>query len=141
MQSIITFKEDEQVQNEDKHKKVVGSTDKYNLVKKRKHSSSSDDVTEKKVKKEILKVNSVQIKKNKNDEHNDNNEKNTLIENLNSQLEKSESIVPIDDNKNETIIVSNNIDSNIKKKRKRNKGKKVKSDATINIPGLRIMSK
>lgn len=155
MQSIITFKEDDKVDNEDKHNNVDGSTEINNLVKKRKLSISSDGVAEKKVKKEILKVNSTDVKKNIKDKHNSNiengqnnfilktsdnekNEKNTLIEKLDSHIKKSESI---SNDKNETIIVPDNVDSNIKKKRKRNKGKKVKLDTTINVPGLRIMSK
>lgn len=70
----------------------------------------------------------------------ENNQK-TLVENLDVSISKPEKIITSDDDKKEINIEPNNIDSNIKKKRKRNKGKKVKLDTNLTTPVLRIMSK
>lgn len=70
----------------------------------------------------------------------ENNQK-TLIENLDISISKPEEIITSDDDKREINIEPNNTDSNIKKKRKRNKGKKVKLDTNLTSPALRIMSK
>lgn len=158
LQSIITFKEDENVNIEDIHKEEDRNIDKDDLVKKRKYSISTDNVTEKKLKKEIINLNSIETKitkkKKKIDKHkksniesgqnnssfeisdSENTQKTMLNVNPNSSIEQSS-----DGNINETNIESNNDVSIIKKKRKRNKGKKVKLDTSITIPGLRIMSK
>jgi len=161
LQSIITFNEEE---NNEGRKDAHESNDNVNLVKKRKHSNSVEGVKEKKMKKETLKVSSTAVKNNinskkkKKDKHKksdmDSEQKNSSIEisdgennqraifdeSLDSSLEKSEEIMPSDENK-DTNIESNNDTLVIKKKRKRNKGKKVKSDATTTTPELRIMSK
>lgn len=62
-------------------------------------------------------------------------------ENVNSNVVKS-----TENTSNENINKKSNIDfdhenSGLKKKRKRNKGKKIKSDTTLTSPELRIMSK
>ncbi|XP_060862609.1 la-related protein 7 [Metopolophium dirhodum] len=156
LQSIITFKEDE-----DK-KDTEDSTDNVNLLKKRKHSVSKEDVKEKKMKTETPQVSCSGIKNNKKKKKKDktkksdldseqknssfeisdseNNQK-TLIENLDISISKPEEIITSDDDKREMNIEPNNTDSNIKKKRKRNKGKKVKLDTNQTSPVLRIMSK
>ncbi|XP_001949188.2 la-related protein 7 [Acyrthosiphon pisum] len=156
LQSIITFKEDE-----DK-KDTKESTDNVNLSKKRKHSVSIEDVKEKKIKTETPQVSCSGIKNNKKKKKKDktkksdldgeqknssfeisdseNNQK-TLIENLDTSISKPEEIITSDDDKREINIEPNSTDSNIKKKRKRNKGKKVKLDTNLTSPVLRIMSK
>jgi len=158
LQSIITFNEDE---NNESGKNTHESTDNVNLMKKRKRSNSIEGIKERKSKK----MNSATIKtvnnrqKKKKDKHkksdmysgqknfwielsdSENNPRVTLNESLDFSIEKSEEIMPSEDDKKETNIESNNDDSIVKKKRKRNKGKKGKSDVTINTPGLRIMSK
>lgn len=65
----------------------------------------------------------------------------TLNENLDSSIEKSDEIVPSDDEKKDANVELNADISVQKKKRKRNKGKKVKSDSDKTTPELRIMSK
>lgn len=181
LQSIITFKEDEDTQDIDKStenmnllireentfKEDDGKEDinknagNINLVIKRKHSNSNEGVKEKKMKKEAPKGTSIGTKnikkKKKKDKHrksdmeseqknssfeisdNENNQKAAINENIDSSIEKIEEIIPSDDDKKESKIESNNDGLVVKKKRKRNKGKKVKLDA--NITGLRIMSK
>lgn len=69
------------------------------------------------------------------------NQRTTLNESVDSSIEKLDEIMPSDDDKKDSNVESNNEDLIIKKKRKRNKGKKVKLEATITSPGLRIMSK
>jgi len=131
-------------------------------LKKRKHSVSIEDVKEKKMKTETPQVSCSGIKNNKKKKKKDktkrsdldveqknssfeisdseNNQK-TLIENLDISISKPEEIITSDDDKREINIEPNNTDSNIKKKRKRNKGKKVKLDTNLTSPALRIMSK
>lgn len=161
MQSIITFKEDEK--NEDEEKKNTNeSIDNLHLVNKRKRSNSNEGVKEKKIKKETLKVVSLVANKNnkkkkKKDKHkksdidseqknssfeisdSENNLRTMINENIDSSIEKSVEIMSSDDVTTERNIESNNDCS--KKKRKRNKGKKVKSDTNITSSELRIMSK
>ncbi|KAL4122099.1 hypothetical protein QTP88_014494 [Uroleucon formosanum] len=155
LQSIITFQEDEDKKDADK------STDNVNLLKKRKHSVSIEDVKEKKIKIETPQISCSGIKNNKKKKKKDktkksdldgeqknsfdisdseNNQK-TLIENLEISISKPEEIKTTDDDKGEINIEPNNTDSNIKKKRKRNKGKKVKLETNLTSPVLRIMSK
>jgi hypothetical protein len=120
-------------------------------------------VKEKKIKKEIIKVSSTGIKNNKKkkkkDKHRksdldseqknssfeisdcENNQRTILNESVDSSIEKPIDIMPSDDVKKDSNIEINNEDSTVKKKRKRNKGKKVKLEANISSPGLRIMSK
>lgn len=116
------------------------------------------------MKKDVLKANSVGIKNNnkkkkKKDKHKKNdtdseqrnssfeisdceNNQSVENENLDSSIEKSDIITPNEDDKNESNIEPNNDDTVAKKKRKRNKGKKVKLEANINTASeLRIMSK
>lgn len=130
-------------------------------MKKRKHSVSTEDVKEKKIKIETPQISCSGIKNNKKKKKKDktkksdldgeqknsfdisdseNNQK-TLIENLEISISKPEEIKTSDDDKREINIEPNNTDSNIKKKRKRNKGKKVKLDTNLTSPVLRIMSK
>ncbi|VVC43542.1 La protein, RNA-binding domain,La-type HTH domain,LARP7, RNA recognition motif 1,Lupus La [Cinara cedri] len=154
LQSIITF-------NEDENKKDTGI---INLERKRKHSINNDSVKDKKMKKEVPKVsalgnknNKKKKKKDKNKKNNmeneqkessfeisdnENNQKALLNEQLDSSIEKSDEIMPSDDDKKK-CNESNDVDSLIKKKkRKRNKGKKGKSNINTTItPSLRIMSK
>lgn len=132
------------------------------MSKKRKHSVSKEDVKEKKIKTETPQVSCSGIKNNKKKKKKDktkksdldgeqknssfeisdseNNQK-TLIENLDISISKPKEIITSDDDKREINIEPNNTDSNIKKKRKRNKGKKVKLDTNLTSPVLRIMSK
>jgi len=152
LQSIITFKEDEDKKDIDEGNENV------NLVKKRKHSASNEVVKEKKMKKETPLVSCSGIKTNKKKKKKDKHKKNDLdSEPKNSSFEVSDSennqralienhdtsILKLtnDDDKKEINIELNNTDSIIKKKRKRNKGKKVKLDANLTSPVLRIMSK
>lgn len=159
LQSIITFNEDEN------KKDMCESDDSVNLVRKRKHSINTNYVKEKKMKKEVLQVSSLGVKNNKKKKKrdknkksdienekkessfeisdNENNQKATLNEQLDSSIGKSEEIMPSDDDNKTCNIESNNVDGLIKKKkRKRNKGKKGKSNINATItPGLRIMSK
>lgn len=131
-------------------------------MKKRKHSISTEAVKEKKIKKEIIKVSAIGIKNSKkrkkkdkqkrsdadNEQKNSSfetsdseyNQRSTLNESVDSIVEKPYDIKPSDDKK-DSNIESNNEDLIIKKKRKRNKGKKVKLEASITSPELRIMSK
>lgn len=69
----------------------------------------------------------------------ENNQK-VLTEDVSTSILKQDETITSDDNK-EINTESNNTDSIIKKKRKRNKGKKVKQDANLSSPVLRIMSK
>lgn len=63
-------------------------------------------------------------------------------ENLDSSIEKSEDFISKEDDKKESNIELNSEDTVAKKKRKRNKGKKVKLETDISTAsGLRIMSK
>lgn len=132
-------------------------------MKKRKHSVCTEGVKEKKIKKEIIKVSSTGFKSNKKkkkkDKHrksdldseqknssfeisdSENNQRTTLNESVDSSIDKPDKIMPRDDDKKDSNIDINNEDSTIKKKRKRNKGKKVKLETNITSPGLRIMSK
>ncbi|XP_060841502.1 la-related protein 7 [Rhopalosiphum padi] len=155
LQSIITFKEDEDKKDTDE------STDNVNLLKKRKHSISIEGV-EKKMKKETPQVSCSGIKNNKKKKKKDKNKKNdlddeqknssfeisdsennqrALIENIDTNISKPAETITSDDDKREISIDPNNTDSIIKKKRKRNKGKKVKLDTNLTSPVLRIMSK
>jgi len=132
------------------------------LLKKRKHSISIDDIKAKKMKKETQQVSCSGTKNNKKKKKKDKTKKNdldgeqknssfeisdsennqkTLIENLDTSISKPEEIATSVDDKKKLNIETNNTDSNIKKKRKRNKGKKVKLDANLTSPVLRIMSK
>lgn len=157
LQSIITFKEDEDKKDTDE------STDNVKLLKKRKHSFSIEDVKEKKMKKETPpKVSCSGIKNSKKKKKKDKTKKsdldgeqknssfeisdseinqNTIIENVDTSISKPEEIITSDDDKKGINIEPNNTDSNKKKKRKRNKGKKVKLDTNLTSPVLRIMSK
>jgi len=130
------------------------------LAKKRKHSSSHEVIKEKRMKKEVVKVGlSGTIKTNKKkkkDKHKkndlDSDQKNSSFEiseneinqsdmqneNLNSSFEKLEDTPSVDDRKPNNIALNDTV---LKKKRKRNKGKKGKSDVKLTTPGLRIMSK
>lgn len=132
------------------------------MLKKRKHSVSIEDVKEKKLKTETPQVSCSGIKNNKKKKKKDktkksdlegeqknssfeisdseNNQK-TLIKNHDTSISKPEEIITSDDDKKEINIEPNNTDTNIKKKRKRNKGKKVKLDTNLTSPVLRIMSK
>ncbi|XP_027849518.1 la-related protein 7 [Aphis gossypii] len=158
LQSIITFKEDED-------KNVIDeSTNDDNLLKKRKHSISVEDVegVEKKIKKETLQVSCSGIKNNKKKKKKDKNKKSdlddeqknssfeisdsennqkALIENADTSTLKLAEAITSDDDKKDISIEQNNTESIIKKKRKRNKGKKVKLDTNLTSPVLRIMSK
>lgn len=62
-------------------------------------------------------------------------------ESMDSSIVKPEETIPIDDIKKENNVEFNNDNSIVKKKRKRNKGKKTKSETNLTTPGLRIMSK
>lgn len=161
MQSIITFNEDE---NNEGRKDTRECNDNVNLMRKRKHSNSAEDLKGKKMKNETLKVSSTAIKNNninskkkKKDKHKsdmdseqkkssiqisdcENNQRAIFNESLDSSIDKLEEIMPSDENK-DTNIELNNDKMAIKKKRKRNKVKKVKSDANTTTPELRIMSK
>lgn len=71
----------------------------------------------------------------------ENNQRAVLNQNLDSSINESKEIMPSDDDKKESNIESNIDDSVIKKKRKRNKGKKTKVESNITAPELKIMSK
>lgn len=125
LQSIITFKEEEK--NKDEGLNVDESTDVFNLMKKRKRSSSTDCIKEKKRKKETLKISPIVVKSNKkkkkdkykkNDSDsdqknssyeksdNENNQKALFSENLDCNTMKSEKAVSINDIKVETNLES-----------------------------------
>jgi len=131
-------------------------------LKKRKHSISVEDVegVEKKIKKETPQVSCSEIKNNKKKKKKDKNKKSDLDdEQKNSSFEISDSennqkalienvdtsklaeAITSDDDKKGISIEQNNTLTIIKKKRKRNKGKKVKLDTNLTSPVLRIMSK
>lgn len=155
LQSIITFKEDED-------KNVIDeSTNDDNLLKKRKHSITIEGV-EKKIKKKTPQVSCSEIKNIKKKKKKDKNKKSdlddeqknssfeisdsennqrALIENVDTSTSKLAEAITSDDDKKDLSIELNNTESIIKKKRKRNKGKKVKLDTNLTSPVLRIMSK
>ncbi|XP_050432086.1 la-related protein 7 [Adelges cooleyi] len=147
LQSIITF-------NEDGQEKINDTRNDINSPKKRKHSDDLSGVKEKKRKSDLpnksIKKKKKKDKTKKSSTESENKNENTSFEvsdnespqktifSDNSTVEKTDDeVIPSEDEINQ----SNKDDSITKKKRKRNKGKKIKSDSSLSLPELRLMSK